>query len=563
MDYQNFRAALFFTASDVSSIKNIDQLENEFSLFEKDIKIGKVYLETYRSDHFIEKNQILWMKEYFMKKGVKVSGAITTTNSANGTWKTLCYTSTEDIEKLKRISEFTASLFDEIILDDFYFTNCKCESCISAKGNRSWTEFRLKLLNDVSRDFVIRPAKKVNPDVKLIIKFPNWYDHYQNNGFNLKDESELFDWIYTGTETRDPSYSQQHLQSYLSYFIMRYLENVKPGRNGGGWFDNFDCYNPVNYIEQANLTLFSKPKEVTLFCYSRMKNTFHMPLASFAFEQADKFLGKLGKPTGVACYKPYHSSGEDHLYDAIGMLGIPLEPFPEFTRENRAILLTASAARDPGIVDKMKNHLMLGNTVVITSGLVEKLQVKGIEDLGIFNTSNRKISVKQFGYKPYNCAFEDYYSSDRDISLPVLGYSTNESWPLIDGRSGSFSAPLVLFNNYGNGKIYVWVIPDNYEDLYHLPAEILKPIRELLLPDFPVQIEGKAGLGLFVYDNKTFILESFLHYNTVVNLRIRSKEARILNLIDEKVEKAGYQTGENTIFCINLSPGSYKPYKII
>jgi hypothetical protein len=43
----------------------------------------------------------------------------------------------------------------------------------------------------------------VNPKVKVVVKFPNWYEHFQGLGFNLKDEPKIFDGIYTGTETRD------------------------------------------------------------------------------------------------------------------------------------------------------------------------------------------------------------------------------------------------------------------------------------------------------------------------------------------------------------------------
>jgi len=40
----------------------------------------------------------------------------------------------------------------------------------------------------------------------------------------------MFDMIYAGTETRDPVYTTQHLQQYQGYAIMRYFENVKPGK---------------------------------------------------------------------------------------------------------------------------------------------------------------------------------------------------------------------------------------------------------------------------------------------------------------------------------------------
>ena len=56
-------------------------------------------------------------------------------------------------------------------------------------------------------------------------------------GFDLDREPKIFDGIYTGTETRDPEITDQNLQPYESYHIIRYFENIAPGRNGGGWVD--------------------------------------------------------------------------------------------------------------------------------------------------------------------------------------------------------------------------------------------------------------------------------------------------------------------------------------
>ena len=61
---------------------------------------------------------------------------------------------------IKKVSEYCAELFDEVILDDFYFTNCTCEDCVKAKGDRTWVEFRKELMRDVSENLVVSPAKK-------------------------------------------------------------------------------------------------------------------------------------------------------------------------------------------------------------------------------------------------------------------------------------------------------------------------------------------------------------------------------------------------------------------
>ena len=118
--------------------------------------------------------------------------------------------------------------------------------------------------------------------------------------------------IYTGTETRNPQYTHQHLPRYLSYFMIRYMENVKPGKNGGGWFDPFQCsYNPASYADQGYLTLLGKAAEVTLFSLGNLISrdyALFVPVAGYVMDSADEFLGELGKPTGTAAYVPYHSS---------------------------------------------------------------------------------------------------------------------------------------------------------------------------------------------------------------------------------------------------------------
>ena len=48
-----------------------------------------------------------------------------------------------------------------------------------AKGDLSWTDYRLKVMKAVGEDLVVKNARSVNPRIHLIIKPPNWYDQYQ------------------------------------------------------------------------------------------------------------------------------------------------------------------------------------------------------------------------------------------------------------------------------------------------------------------------------------------------------------------------------------------------
>jgi len=575
MGYKNFRTALYCPAGNLNAITDIAEFGKRFSYIEKHINIDKVYLETYRSNELVERGKLIELKEYFESKGIKVSGGITTTGGHEHDefgfhrdefgFVSLCYTNKEQRERIRKVVEMTASIFDEIILDDFYFTNCKCESCIEAKGDRSWSEFRLQLMKEVSEELVAGPARKVNPKVNLICKFPNWYDCFRETGYNLEDNPRIFDMIYTGTETRDPLYTQQHLPKYLSYFIMRYFENVMPGKNGGGWFDTFECRGNLNYyVEQAYLTLFSKPREVTLFCLGTLLDKrwdIFTPLAGYAFEAIDEFLGQLGEPVGTACYIPYHPSGEEYLHNYIGMLGIPLEPYPAYPEGKRKIFMTESAAKDGDIIAKVDKSLREGSDVIVTSGFVKAMADKGFPQLANIRWSGKKALIGRYGVSKAGINMDVVAAADKDILLPWMNVSTNDAWLLAEGLGEDNNVPVVIAVNYGKGRLFVLTIPEDHGDLYHYPKEVLNIIRRIFRSNTPVTIDTKAKVGLFTYDNDTFVVENFLPYPEDINVVVERTDAVLIDLVDGS-EFSGNAAGSSTIFPVNLPQATYKAFRI-
>src|SRR5208282_3621103 len=136
--------------------------------------------------------EVTTMKKFFADRGIKTSAGMgLTVNEPNG-YQSYNYSTPADRAKVKSIAGFTARHFDEIILDDFYFTNDKSDAAIAAKGGKSWTTFRTKLMDDVSRNLILGPAKAANPKVKVIIKFPNWYESFPGLGYDLAVEPKLF-----------------------------------------------------------------------------------------------------------------------------------------------------------------------------------------------------------------------------------------------------------------------------------------------------------------------------------------------------------------------------------
>lgn len=558
MSYKNFKLAIYCPVWNLNNITDFESLDKDIRFLEKHLNIDKVYLETFRSMEIIEKDKLIKIKEFFNKRGIKTSGGITTAaEERTGAFDSLCYTTEADRILLKETVEFTASIFDEIILDDFYFTNCKCESCINAKGDRSWSEFRLKLLKNVSEELVIGPAKAVNPNINMIIKYPNWYEHFQETGYNLEDEPHQFDMLYTGTETRDPQHAQQHIPRYLSYFFMRYIENIKPGKNGGGWFDPFECsYNLNAYVEQARLTLFSKAREVTLFCLSALLQEGHslvVPLVGHVFNTLDKYLGYTGNPIGTAAYIPYHSSGEDYLHNYVGMLGIPLEAYPEFPYNSSDIFLTEGAAKDKDILNKIHQKLLDGGNVTITSGLVNALAQRGFDQLANIKLTNRKFIVDHYGISHEGIYLTNSVYADKSIVLTQLDYCVNDTWELIAGMGNENNLPVLLKVNYGKGKLFVLNIPDDFGDLYHYPREVLNIIRNSIGSKLPVQLNSESKVGLFVYDNNTFFIESFLPSNKDIKVIVNHPNAILKNPVTSQ-EINGITENNRTIFALNIAP---------
>jgi hypothetical protein len=269
--YANFEAAIYARAYEVREMGDLERLRARFEVMEKHVKVSKVYLETHRDKILVDGETLAKAKGFFEARGIRTAGGITLTIDERNRFETFCYSEPDDRSWVQQVVEHTARHFDEIILDDFFFTSCKSEAEVRARGERSWTEYRLALLDEAARNLVLAPARKVNPRVKVVIKYPNWYDHFHGLGFNLETGPQIFDAIYTGTETRDAVRSAQHLQPYHGYQIWRYLENLRPGHNAGGWVDTGGMRTLDRYAEQLWVTLFAKAPEITLFDFRQMQ----------------------------------------------------------------------------------------------------------------------------------------------------------------------------------------------------------------------------------------------------------------------------------------------------
>ncbi len=561
--HQNFRVAVYIPVQIVEHMKDRPWLESSWANINRQVKVDKVYIETYRSGVIADDALIESVKKFFLDRGAQVGGGIAFTAADSSQFRSFCYTNPKEREDVRHISELTARHFDDIILDDFFFNNTKTDSDIAAKGEKSWTQFRLGLMDEVAQNLVVNAARSVNPKVKVTIKFPNWYPHFQGLGFDLDKEPKIFNSIYTGTETRDPVATDQQLQQYESYQVFRYYENIKPGGNLGGWVDTYDIRYVDRYGEQLWDTMLAKAPEITLFnweallapvvpgdrdAWKPLDTTFNYDAmlawhkasgvpgspdmataAGYSLSKVDPIVGQLGRPIGLKSYKPYQSSGEDYLHNYLGMIGIPIELYPTFPTNAGTVLLTESAKFDPQIVDKIKGQLQAGKNVVITSGLLHALQGHGIEDIVEMHETGQILDVNKY-WGAFGPGGGSNLGESAPVLVPRIRFLTNDAWPVVRATANGYAAPLLLMDRYSKGMVFVLAIPENFNDLYSLPQPVLTSLRSYLLQDFPVQLDAPSQVSIFVYDNNHFVVQSFRDAPVTVTVSVLGTHLRIRNM---------------------------------
>lgn len=407
--------------------------------------VTKVYLEEFRDGYQADREALLRARKRFQDAGFLVSGCVTTTGvgrpADHGMRGISCYTDVPTQERLKSIFQYAAGLFDEIMIDDFWFTECACTNCDAARRSQtvtvgskkfpvsgdSWSNYRRELMLRVSEQDLLSAAKSVNPKVRLIIKYPEWYDRFQDRGYDVARETAAFDRIWVGTETRDPDNARWgKLPQYQAYFLMRWLGGIGGNKCGGGWFDSFGT-SPMTYVEQARQTVLAGARESMLFAFGSLQYgggsedlatlRAHLPeLLSVAREIRRR------EPIGIAAYKPANSDpgNESRVFDYVGMMGMPLAPCEKFPSKAPALFLSAHALADPNLAVELRKYIRTGRPVLLTDGLVaglgEDLQTNAL-NVTILNVNGKPDSLgllpqgrldelRAALLKPFNTSFQ-------------------------------------------------------------------------------------------------------------------------------------------------------------
>ena len=581
--YKSFVVSTYATQRTVQQLisGDLDPAES-WSNLTRNLKIDKIYIEVMRNHALVDEAGLEKLKKFYQAQGVEVCGGLAFSISETNGYQGFDYANPEDRAFFQKSVELAARHFDEILLDDYFFFDRKTDYDIKAKGDRSWTQYRLDTMREVVKDLLMKTAREVNPKCKVIVKMANWYDQYAGMGNDTEKVPLMVDGMFSGTESRLWVGQEQHLQPYLSYDIMRFMDNLKPGVNKGGWVDQGGAFPIDRYSEQLLDTVFARCPEMCCFNYSGMlmhawsnsitsRSWANQPtsldlaevqktipdddsptfadIAAYTLGQVDKVLVHVGRPVGIKTYTPYHATGEEFLHDYLGMIGLPMDILPQFPTNADMVLLTEQAKFDPDIIQKIKTQLEAGKSVCVTSGFVRAMKDKGIQDICELETTGVTVPVRHFTFangpgspfrgRIFGRGATNRFEAQRDILIPEIKYFnilTHDAWGDVLGVSpGGTTYPILLSCDYAKGKFYVLTIPNDPADFYAFPPAVLSVIRETLGADEPIRLDNApAQVALFRYDNNTFIVQNYLPTATEVTVSIAGTVGKIQDLLTGK-----------------------------
>ena len=529
----DLRFSTYITVDAVQTCLNDADGRREALSVMKSLGITKAFIETYRGGRVADEELLITVRDFFTSNGIDVIGGIATVpgkdfgvrQEAQLGWFNFQHPKTQqDLEKVVRL---TARVFDEMIIDDFLCSADTSEISNKARGEKSWSQYRMDLLTDLSENLFIKTARDENPDITIIIKYPQWYDRFHLFGYDVVREPKLYDKVWVGTETRGPATQRMgFVQQYEGFVNFRWLNSCSQGKVCGAWFDHIDC-DEYDFINQAYQTILAGAQEIVLFNYFDLMNGHkgHHFLRR-QFSSLVKLAGMIKQEPakGIYGYKPPHSDNKNeyYIFDFMGMIGVPLLPTSLYPENADVIFLPSQAAADKKLIERIEHSVSNGKTVVVTPGLLKAkanneqlLKLAGLqsveygEQVQVNNIiwENRKISLQ----KP--------------INMPAKLYASNAQM-LLAAENKKNELPFLTKNEHpSGGKVFVLNVDTFSEKDFKainevllapkpipwldLPDELLNVIREAFLDPLKISFKGKGRISLNLFGEDNFVICNF------------------------------------------------------
>lgn len=510
---QPLRVSVYATAGGVENYLGDENLSRQAIQAMKALKVSRVFLEGRRGDEYVPPGRMREIADALRRQGFEVSGGIATVPGRtfgvrqNGGLNWLNYEAEKTRIDIAGFFRENAPLFDELIVDDFYCTADTSPESERARAERSWADYRQDLLVSLAEPMMLTPARAARPGVRVIVKYPQWYDRFHLFGYNPARLSPYFDAVWVGTEVRNPETPRMgYVQPTQGYINFRWIRAVAGEKVRGAWFDHIEC-TAQNFVDQAYQSVLASARELTLFHLGDLVAS-HPGDALLAQRLPEletlavKLLGR--EPRGIACYKPPASDGDENLYlmDYVAMLGLPVVPVAEYPRRAPVAMLGVQAAKDPRLTEQVKGHLGAGATVIATPALLRRnralAEMAGVRVAPEARPARVAIVHAGGASIPLATAIEvDAGLSAAAATVLISGTGPTGRLPLLSRRGRFFVWNIRTFSEEDFRQTGEWLLPPKPLGWMRLPDRVANELRRPLLEPLKLRFEAPARVALY------------------------------------------------------------------
>jgi hypothetical protein len=343
------------------------------------------------------------------------------------------------------------------------------------------------------------------------------------NGYDVYNETLLYDKMAVGIETRISETQDQHIPIYSGYIFQKWWASVAPSKWIGSWLDNYGMKGGTNYYNaQVWQAVMAQTPEIILWCAGQL----YLPNPSSdiypgfvkLLPEFDKVAGMLkGSSRGVPMYLPYGSTGEYNIFGYFGMIGIPITPVAEFPTESQNAIFTLHSLQDSQLAVRMIKRLKDGHDVFMTWALWKKLENSEFKNAFSLNPHGGSITSSEFRIRE---GWEDkIIKTDKPFTFPRIETTT---WPYVRDVAvveEDYDMAVFLRTPYLNGTIYVLNMPDNSYDLQRLPAETLDIIRRAFSKELGFSLVSQGNVACYLFGQKQYVLYNMGNIEAPVSIR--------------------------------------------
>lgn len=517
---ESLTLSVYATAGDVLQHLGTPEQRDQIAALLAPLPVSRLFLEGRRGDEYVPPETLRAVRDCFQARGVRCSGGIATVPGREfGTRQdsALGWFNWQSAKTQRDVAHFfteNAPLFEELIVDDFYCTADTSAESEAARGTRTWGEYRRDLLVALLEPMVLRPAREANPEVRLILKYPQWYDRFHLFGYDPVRMSPPFERLWVGTEVRDPQTRRMGFVAPTEgYMNFRWLTSVAGSKVVGAWFDHIEC-SAQHFVDQAYQSVLAGARELTLFRLGDLVER-HPGDALLAARWSDlsalaaKVRGQT--PTGMAFYKPPGGDTEENLYlaDYLGMIGLPVLPVASYPEAARVVFLGVQAAADAEGIRKARDQVNRGATVVLTPAFVRAVGDTAARWAGVEVTATvRPVAAEAYRWQG------EVRSFPRALEMEG-GLNATESRVRLEAVVAGRAVPLLTERRVESGRVWVlnvrtfseadfresgeWLLAPKPLGLAEWPEELANELRAALLPSLEVAFEAPAGVSLHLF----------------------------------------------------------------